>query len=112
MDEGNVFLLSWDMLGLEAVINITEIEKEATWATLQDKPTAKLNHIVNAIMMRARANGQRHYEVYTVTMESSISKDDVCAMFEHNPQAMADLIRERGRKIYSNRMAENSIKIT
>lgn len=103
MQEGNVFLLSWDMLGLEAVINITEIEKEATWATLQDKQTPRLNHIVNSIMMRARANGQRHYEVYTVTMESSITKEDVCEMFEHNPQAMADLIRERGRMVYSDR---------
>jgi hypothetical protein len=103
MQEGNVFLLSWDMLGLEAVINITEIEKEATWATLQDKQTPRLSHIVNSIMMRARTNSQRHYEVYTVTMESGITKEDVCEMFEHNPQAMADLIRERGHKIYSDR---------
>lgn len=108
MQEGNVFLLSWDMLGLEAVINITDIEKEATWSMLQDKATPKLSHIVNAVMMRARANSQRHYEVYTVTMESSITKEDICAMFEAEPQRMAELIRERGRKIYSDRIADNA----
>ena len=112
MDQGNLFLLSWDMLGLEAVINITEIEKEATWATLQDKQTPRLNHIVNSIMMRARANSQRHYEVYTVTMESSISKEDICEMFESAPQQMANLIRERGNKIYSDRIADaTNVKI-
>ena len=108
MQEGNVFLLSWDMLGLEAVINITEIEKEATWSTLQDKQTPRLNHIVNAVMMRARANSQRHYEVYTVTVEDGITKEDICEMFEAEPQRMADLIRERGCKVYSDRVADTA----
>ena len=113
MQEGNLFLLSWDMLGLEAVINISEIEKDATWALLQDKPGPRLSGIVNAVMMRARMNSQRHYEVYTVTMEESITEQDVKDMFETNPQHMAELIRERGRKVYSDRLAENNgIKIT
>ena len=112
MSDSNLFLLSWDMLGLEAVINISDIEKENVWNTLQDKPGVKLSHIVNAIMMRARANSQRHYEVYTVTMESSITKEDICEMFEHNPQHMAELIRKRGNKIYSDRYNQgNTVKI-
>lgn len=108
MQEGNLFLLSWDMLGIEAVINITDIEKDATWALLQSKPGPRLSSIVNAVMMRARMNSQRHYEVYTVTMESSITEDDIKEMFEANPQGMAELIRERGRKVYSDRIAENT----
>ena len=112
MSDGNVFLLSWDMLGIEAVINVSDIEKERTWATLQDKPGPRLGHIVNSVMMRARANSQRHYEVYTVTMESSITEEDIREMFELNPQHMADLIRERGNKIYSDRYNEgNKVKI-
>ena len=108
MSDGNLFLLSWDMLGIEAVINITEIEKDATWALLQDKPGPRLSGIVNAVMMRARMNSQSHYEVYTVTMESSITEEDIKEMFEMNPQHMAELIRERGRKVYSDRIAENT----
>jgi len=108
MQEGNLFLLSWDMLGIEAVINITDIEKEATWNALQDQPGPRLSSIVNSVMMRARMNSQRHYEVYTVTMESSITEDDVKEMFETNSQGMAELIRERGRKVYSDRIAENT----
>jgi hypothetical protein len=113
MNNGNIFLLSWDMLGIEAVINITDFEKETTWATLQDQPGPKLNGIVNSVMMRARANSQRHYEVYTVTMSEEITEQDVREMFDANPQGMAELIRERGRKIYSDRIADTQgVKIT
>ena len=112
MNEGNIFLLSWDMLGLDSVVNITDFEKEVTWNTLQDKQVPRLGSLVNSVMMRARMNSQRHYEVYTVTMEESITEEDVRDMFEQAPQHMAELIRERGRKIYSDRMAEhNGIRI-
>lgn len=112
MSNGNIFLLSWDMQGLEACINISDIDKQATWAVLQDqKPNHKLSTIVNGVMLRARYNSQRHYEVYTVTMDSSITVDDVREMFEANPQGMADLIRDRGNKMYSDRIDKTDVKI-
>ena len=78
-DQGNIFLLSWDMLGIDSVVNITEIDKNATWAMLQDKDLKGpgLNGVVNAVMLRARYNTQRHYEVYTVTM----SEDITCLLY-------------------------------
>ena len=109
--EGNLFLLSWDMMGLEAVINITDLEKDAIWQTLQDKPTPKLNHIVNAIMIRARANSQRHYEIYTITVDDGIAEEDIREMFDNDPQGSADLIRERGHKIYSGRADKQTQRI-
>lgn len=112
MSDGNVFLLSWDMNGLEAVINVTEIEKEAMWNTLQDQPaTNKISTIVNQIMLRARYNSQRHYEVYTVRVDESISADDLRTMFEDNPQHAAELIRDRGTKLYSDRIDQKTVKI-
>lgn len=111
MNQGNTFLLSWDCNGLEAVVNVTALNAERTWATLQDKPGPNLNHLVTAIMMRARYNSQRHYEIYTVNMDKSISEQDIRAMFETSPQAMADLIRERGNKMYSDRVNQTQVKI-
>lgn len=109
----NTFLLSWDMLGPEAVINVTEIEKQTVWDTLRDTPSlnTKLQHIVSMMMLRARSNTQRHYEIYTVNMEDGITEEDVREMFETGPQQMADLIRERGNRIYSNRFDKNEAKI-
>jgi hypothetical protein len=111
MTQGNTFLLSWDCNGLEAVINITAIDAERTWAALQDRSGPNLNHIVSGIILRARYNSQRHYEIYTVNMDSSISESDIRAMFEDTPQVMADLIRERGHKMYSDRVDAKAVKI-
>jgi hypothetical protein len=100
----NLFLVSWDCNGLEAVINITDYEKETTWATLKNEdPPAKLSSMVNHLMLRARANSQRHYEIYTMQVAEGISDEDIRGMFDADPQGSADLIRDRGNQIYSDR---------
>jgi hypothetical protein len=100
----NLFLVSWDCNGLEAVINVTDYEKETTWATLKNEdPPAKLSSMVNHLMLRARANSQRHYEIYTMQVAEGISDEDIRGMFDADPQGSADLIRDRGNQIYSDR---------
>jgi hypothetical protein len=112
------YLLSWDCNGLESAIEITEVEKqveqaekERAWKILSD-PNAtdpgnlggkKLYDMVHGILLRARFNPQRNYEVYLVTCAPGITKDTLVKQFEENPQGMADLIRERGTKLYSDR---------
>ena len=111
-EEGNLFIMAWDCNGLEAVVNITEYEKESTWAMLQDKePPKQIGHIVNYLMIRARANGQRHYEIYTMTVQEGITDEDIRGMFESDPQGSADLIRDRGNQIYSDRRDKTAVKI-
>ena len=112
-EEGNLFIMAWDCNGLEAVVNVTDIEKRNVWATLQGAESkSEIGHIVNYLMLRARANGQRHYEIYTITVQDGITDEDLREMFSHNPQAGADLVRERGNKIYSDRYNEgDKIKI-
>ena len=112
-EEGNLFIMAWDCNGLEAVINITDYEKETTWATLKNEdPPVRLGSIVNHLMLRARANSQRHYEIYTMTAVDGITDEDIRTMFEQDPQGSADLIRDCGNKIYSDRYNEgNKIKI-
>lgn len=99
----NTFLLSWDCQGIEAVINVTAYEKETVWAKLQDKPGPNLSTTVGHLMLRARANPQRHYEIYTITVTDGINEQDLREMFEANPQSSAELVRERGNKIFSDR---------
>jgi len=114
----HTYILSWDCTGLEAVVNISDIEKEQMWAVLSEtdanpnksRPNT-VNSIVNMIILRAKFNTQRHYEIYAIDTDDSVSESDFRTMFEDNPQSMADLIRERGRKLYSDRYEENKIKI-
>ena len=100
----NLFIMAWDSNGLEAVVNITDFEKEVAWSMLQDRePPKKIGSIVSYLMMRARANSQRHYEIYTMTVQAGITDADIRSMFDSDPQGSADLIRDRGNKIYSDR---------
>jgi hypothetical protein len=116
--KNNIFLLSWDQNGLESVISLHEIEhaieeqqKVRMWEILKSEDAVDtgnsaerdLNRYVNSILLRARVNPQRHYEVYTIHTTPGITAQNMRDMFENNPQASAELIRERGTKLYSNR---------
>lgn len=112
MSSPNIFLLSWDNTGIEAVINVSALEAETTWNILADKQsTTKIGSIVQHLMLRARYNSQRHYEIYTMQVEPGITEDDIREMFESNPQYSADLVRERGNKLYSDRVETGKVKI-
>jgi hypothetical protein len=113
----NTYIISWDQTGLEAVVDITEniargnaFEREKIWDLLKDPGRTphnewvhEVNHMVGIMMIRARANPQRHYEIYSINTDASISKEDLIQMFEDSPQTAADLIRGRGNKLYSDR---------
>jgi hypothetical protein len=108
----NLFLVSWDSNGLEAVVNVTDYEKATAWATLKDEYTpTNLSSMVRHLMLRARANPQRHYEIYTMKAVDGITDEDIRAMFDQDPQGSADLIRDRGNKMYSDRRDTTAIKI-
>ena len=116
----NTYIISWDQTGLEAVVDITEnisrgnnFEREKIWDLLKDPGRTphnewvhEVNHMVGIMMIRARANPQRHYEIYSINTDNSIGKEDLVQMFEDSPQTAADLIRERGNKLYSDRVSK------
>ena len=67
------FIAMWDNTGLECILDVTKHEKEVdmwekrkAWNILkgdklvEPKPTLPLNQMI----IRARANNQRHYEIY------------------------------------------------
>ena len=108
------YILSWDQTGLEACINVTEIEKEEMWNTLksvESNRTSKVGSILQSLTLRARFNTQRHYEIYAIDIANGITKEDLESMFNDDPQGSADLIRSRGRQLYSDRAEPNRILI-
>jgi len=111
----HTYILSWDQLGLEACINVSDIEKRKMWAALKNEDTSRdpdVGSIVNALLLRARFNHQRHYEIYAIDTEESITEQQLKDMFDESPQSSADLIRARGRKLYSDRAGpDERIKI-
>jgi len=106
-DGANRFILSWDCMGIESVLNVTHVEQESIWGILQDKtPGHSVQRIMWGLMARARANEHRNYEIYFLDVESGITEEDVKEMFHNDPQGSAELVRHRGIKIYSNRLGQ------
>lgn len=119
------FLLSWDNTGLEGVVEVDydaldQLEQERTVKVLTDPKgrdpgnplNKKLSSTLSMMKLRARYNNQRHYEIYLVPVADGITEQNIRDLFESTPQDAADLIRERGIKLYSDRANQNSIVIT
>ena len=110
------FVVMWDMNGLESLINVSKIEKEhEQWekenifrVLKEDNTTLKPAHVpLNMMILRAKFNSQRHYEIYT--FDSELSEQDIRKTFEDNPQVIADAIRNVGHKFYSDRATKSAV---
>ena len=104
-----LFVVMWDCHGLEALARVPD-PADTTFALLQSKKAPDMPNIMHW-KLRARANSQRHYEIYTFSVESGIGADDIREMFEANPQMAADTIRRIGHQIYSDRATEDRVVI-
>ena len=113
----NAFIFSWDQLGIESIIPITEYEhhnKQNLMRMLKGDEAVRnpLNGIIQKLVMRARFNPQRHYEIYAVDCDPSLDEEFWRRQWEEHPQFTADLIRDKGHKIYSDRQTMTNLVIT
>lgn len=110
----NAFIFSWDQLGIEAIVPITQYEhhdKQNLIRILSEKSVERnpLDSIVRSLILRARYNPQRHYEIYAVDCDESMDEKFWRQQWEEYPQATADLIRDRGHKLYSDRVTKKPV---
>lgn len=112
----NAFIFMWDYNGIETIVPITQYEEQEklnTWAILKGEPVGSnpLNDIVKYMIMRAQFNPDRRYEIYAIDCAEDWMDEEFWAEeWEKHPQTTADLIRDRGEKIFSHR-ASKKIKI-
>lgn len=115
------WLAVWDMLGLESLHNIsewqdkfTEWQKQKVWNELKGQkseppPTPKIP--LKMLLMRARFNSQRFYEIYTFSTTDGIGEADLRDWFQTSPQDAADWVRKNGNKIFGEGMGEQETVI-
>lgn len=122
----NYFLVMWSREGLESIIDLRELfekvdeeEKQYVFEVLKNQNLAKpksfvhrMGAIVNAMTLRARFNGQRFYEIYTIMTDESISFEEIKSGMNEDPQVWAETIRSRGVKIFGEPLDTRSDKIT
>lgn len=120
MEKNKTFILSWDCYGLECCRELgdkmeqaRQRDQEALLELIKDPdanpentPMKEINQLVNILMLRARTNSQRSYEIYTISTDPSITEESLTQSFKDSPSTMAELVRSRGVKIYSDYRSE------
>ena len=107
------FLIMWCNEGLECCIDITEDEQRRMWQQLKgERVSESAIPNYNHLLLRARYNSQRHYEIYSVAATDGITAEDIQDMFEASPQSAADTIRRLGHCMHSDRATKDRVLIT
>jgi len=110
----NNFLVVWDMLGLESIFSVDDAlnevesyEKDKTWKILKNEPVGKAPNPIplQMLIMRARYNTQRSYEIYTFSTDMTMNQ--VREVFAVTPQPIVEWIRENGKQVYSDYVKQN-----
>lgn len=106
--ESIIWLAYWCNDGLECIVNVSEfiarskaelVEKLKTGEEPDRSANREINSLIGGMMMRARFNSQRHYELYTFTSTSGMSKENIEEWFEAAPQEAVNWIRKNGSGI-------------
>jgi hypothetical protein len=112
----NAYLIYWSSEGLESVTPIGQYEQidvDNTFRILQDQDPVRnpVNTMIQTMILRARFNSHRHYELYAITAMEGIMGPDIEHMFELDPNEAAKTIRSIGIKLYSDRMSKKRVVI-
>jgi hypothetical protein len=108
------FIVMWCCEGLECIIpiDISKLNDGAEMlAILEDRENQygkEIAQLLHMLKVRAQFNGQRNYEIYSLTCSGGITKETLEEMFEQNPQTAADLVRSKGRCFYGSRMGKKT----
>jgi hypothetical protein len=98
------FIIMWDCNGLEYLADITADEQRVTWERLKGNQVPRHSYAnPQHLVLRARYNSQRHYEIYTFNAAEGIGEQDIRDMFAASPQTAADTIRRVGYCLHSDR---------
>jgi hypothetical protein len=100
--KSRVYICMWDENGFETIADCTKWERESFLNTIAGKELKPAPVNLQAMTMRARFNPQRNYEIWTFNTEESLDEDTLWSYAYDNPQALVDMIRERGKKLYGN----------
>ena len=103
------YLAMWDCNGLESLHDVdyhmnryNEWERQKVVAILKEEriPAMPTGIPLQMLILRARANSQRAYEIYE--FKSTVKYDELKEAFNDNPQPIVEWIRENGKQVYSD----------
>ena len=111
------YIVSWDCEGVEFLKDITAdhpdrwAEKNLFSSIKESKKVDQpMSFSLTGLLMRARVNSQRHYEVYVFTSEDDIDEEAVRAWSDTDPQGFANWVREyHTQKLWDDRAKKKPV---
>ena len=100
MDRSRVFIAMWCCDGFEVIADLTRWEKQTLLDNIAGKKPAQPPVNLFALTMRAQYNPQRNYEIWTFNTTEDLDEDALWSYADTNPQALADMIRDKGKCHY------------
>jgi hypothetical protein len=84
-----------------------EWERQKVVAILKEEriPARPTGIPLQMLILRARANSQRAYEIYE--FNSTMGYKELTKVFNDDPQPVVEWIRENGKKVYSDYVKQN-----
>ena len=105
------FLVMWDEMGIECLQDITDehpdnMARAHLFTAIKNSapiPKSQLGTQIQAMLMRARFNSQRQYEIYVFTSADSVSLSDMDTWVNDDIQGFVDWVRKNhAKKLFSN----------
>lgn len=97
-----VYICMWNEHGFEILKDFSSWERESLLNTIAGKELSPPPVNLTAMVMRARFNPQRNYEIWTFNTEEQLDEETLWRYADKNPQALVDMIRDRGKRLYAN----------
>lgn len=92
----------WDENGFECIVDCTSWERQSLLNTIAGKELTPAPVNLQAMCMRARFNPQRNPEIWTFNTVEEFDEKMLWEIAQENPQALVDMIRDRGKKLYGD----------
>jgi hypothetical protein len=93
------WVIVWDDLGLESLVNLTELECETVMKRLQDgfAPDG-IARIMRMTQLRSRLNSHRNPEIWVFEVADDVSETQIRHAFDLNTDGFKQIIRDKGIK--------------
>ncbi len=97
--EVTTWVIVWDDLGLESLVNLTEIDCAETMLRLQEGSAPDgIARMLRMMQLRSRLNSHRNPEIWAFGVADTIDEGYMRRTFELNPEGFKRMIRASGIK--------------
>lgn len=109
MLDGKQWMISWDINGIEAIVDIGDmIEQEAHDLMVYDhRKNETVSSLYHKFQIRARFNPERCLQVWTLRTSEEVDKESLEHLAKFDPNFLIELVKKHGVKLFGDGQETN-----